>query len=60
MITSALTDESFDYQATAELFSGRNIRVRSRVLKYVRFAVRQRQFVSLLGNFQPMFSWEPI
>ena len=37
MITSAPTDESFDYQATAELFSGRNIRVRSRVLKYVRF-----------------------
>jgi hypothetical protein len=37
MITSAPTDERFDYQATAELFSGRNIRVRSRVLKYVRF-----------------------
>jgi hypothetical protein len=37
MITSASTDERFDYQATAELFSGRNIRVRSRVLKYVRF-----------------------
>jgi hypothetical protein len=37
MITSAQTDERFDYQATAELFSSRNIRVRSRVLKYVRF-----------------------
>jgi hypothetical protein len=37
MITSAQSDETFDYQATAELFTGKNIRVRSRVLKYVRF-----------------------
>ena len=37
MITSAQSDETFDYQATGELFTGKNIRVRSRVLKYVRF-----------------------
>jgi hypothetical protein len=37
MIMSAQSDETFDYQATAELFTGKNIRVQSRVLKYVRF-----------------------
>jgi hypothetical protein len=37
MITSAQSDETFDYQATAELFTGKNIRVRSRNLKYMRF-----------------------
>lgn len=30
-------DERFDYQATAELFPGKNHRARSRVLKYMRF-----------------------
>jgi hypothetical protein len=60
MITSAPTDERFDYQATAELFSGRNIRVRSRVLKYVRFdraaeairfAIEQLPADVLLGTY---------
>ena len=37
MITSAQADESFDYQATAELFPGKNIRGRSRVVRYMRF-----------------------
>ena len=37
MITSAQADESFDYQAMAELFPGKNIRGRSRVVKYMRF-----------------------
>jgi transposase len=31
------SDERFEYQAAAELFAGKNIRVRSRVLKYMRF-----------------------
>ena len=34
---SAQCDERFDYQATAELFPGKNHRVRSRVIKYMRF-----------------------
>ena len=38
MITSVGSDERFDYQAPAELFPGKNHRVRSRVLKYMRFA----------------------
>ena len=38
MITSVRADERFDYQATAELFPGKNHRLRSRVLKYMRFA----------------------
>ena len=38
MVTSVRSDERFDYQATAELFPGKNHRVRSRVLKYMRFA----------------------
>ena len=37
MITSAQCDERFDYRATAELFPGKNHRVRSRLLKYMRF-----------------------
>jgi len=37
MITNAQSDERFDYQSTAELFTGKNHRVRSRVLKYMRF-----------------------
>jgi hypothetical protein len=37
MIMHAQADETFDYQATAELFPGKNIRGRSRVLKYMRF-----------------------
>ncbi len=38
MIASAQPDEGFDYKATAELFPGRNIRVRSRAFKYKRFS----------------------
>ena len=37
MITNAQSDQSFDYHATAELFTGKNLRLRSRVVKYVRF-----------------------
>jgi hypothetical protein len=37
MITSAQSDEKFDYQAPAELFTSKSIRVRSRVVKYMRF-----------------------
>ena len=37
MITNAQSDEIFDYQATAELFPGKNARARPRVVKYMRF-----------------------
>ena len=37
-IANVPSDEGFDYQATAEFFLGKNYRVRSRVLKYMRFA----------------------
>jgi hypothetical protein len=37
MITSAQSDEIFDYEATAELFPGKSARARSRVVKYMRF-----------------------
>jgi hypothetical protein len=37
MITSAQSDERFDYQAPAELFPGKSIRGKSRVVKYMRF-----------------------
>jgi hypothetical protein len=37
MITSAQSEEIFDYQATAELFPGKNARARPRVVKYMRF-----------------------
>jgi hypothetical protein len=37
MITSAQSEESFDYLAAAELFPGKNIRTKLRVVKYVRF-----------------------
>jgi hypothetical protein len=37
IITNAQSDEKFDYQSTAELFPGKNHRIRSRVLKYMRF-----------------------
>jgi hypothetical protein len=35
---SVQSDERFDYQAPAELFPGKSHRVRSRILKYMRFA----------------------
>ena len=60
MITSAQFDQPFDYDTTAELFTCKNFRLRSRVLKYMRFNHAQMPFVSLLSNFRPMFSWEPI
>ena len=59
MITSA-SDEKFDYQATAELFTSKNIRVRSRVVKYmrfnhaadaIRFAIEQLPADVLLGAY---------
>ncbi len=37
MITNKPEAESFDYQAPAELFSSKNIRIQSRVVKYMRF-----------------------
>jgi hypothetical protein len=37
MITSAQSDQPFDYHATAELFTSKNIRLQSRVVKYMRF-----------------------
>ena len=38
MITGAQSEARFDYQAPAELFPGRSIKRKSRVLKYMRFA----------------------
>jgi hypothetical protein len=37
MITSAPSNERFDYQAPAELFPGKNTRAKSRAVKYMRF-----------------------
>lgn len=37
MITSAPSNEGFDYQAPAELFPGKNTRAKSRAVKYMRF-----------------------
>ena len=37
MITNEPGVERFDYQAPAELFSSKNIRIQSRVVKYMRF-----------------------
>jgi hypothetical protein len=37
MTTNARGAERFDYQAPAELFSSKNIRIQSRVVKYMRF-----------------------
>ena len=37
MTTNALSAETFDYKAPAELFSSKNIRIQSRVVKYLRF-----------------------
>ena len=37
MITNEPGAERFDYQAPAELFSSKNIRIQSRVVKYMRF-----------------------
>ena len=60
MITNAQSDERFDYQSTAELFPGKNHRVRSRVLKYmrfnhaadaVRFAIEKLPIEVLLGAY---------
>lgn len=37
MITNAPSAEGFDYKMPAELFSSKNIRIQSRVVKYLRF-----------------------
>ncbi len=37
MTTKTQTAEKIDYQAPAELFSSKNIRIQSRVVKYMRF-----------------------
>jgi hypothetical protein len=37
MTTDKRDAERFDYQAPAELFSSKNIRIQSRVVKYMRF-----------------------
>jgi hypothetical protein len=60
MITSAESDEPFDYQTMAELFTSKNIRIRSRVVKYmrfnhaadaIRFAIEQLPADVLLGAY---------
>lgn len=60
MVTSVQSDEKFDDQATAELFTSRSIRVRSRVVKYmrfnhaadaIRFAIEQLPADVLLGAY---------
>jgi hypothetical protein len=60
MITSAQSDEPFDYQVMAELFTSKNIRIRSRVVKYmrfnhaadaIRFAIEQLPADVLLGAY---------
>ncbi len=60
MITNAQSDEGFDYKAMAELFPGRNNRVRSRACKYkrfnnaadaIRFAIEQLPDEALLGAY---------
>jgi hypothetical protein len=60
MIMSAQSDEKFDFQAAAELFTSRSIRARSRVLKYmrfehaadaIRFAIEQLPADVLLGAY---------
>jgi hypothetical protein len=37
MITNAQSDQAFDFHATAELFTNKSFRLRSRVVKYMRF-----------------------
>lgn len=37
MVTNESGTERFDYQEPAELFSSKNIRIQSRVVKYMRF-----------------------
>jgi len=58
--TSEQSNERFDYQATAELFPGKNIWARCRVLKYmrfdraadaIRFAIEQLPADVLLGAY---------
>ena len=60
MIMRAEADETFDYQATAELFPGKNVRGRLRVPKYmrfdragdaIRFAIEQLPADVLLGAY---------
>jgi hypothetical protein len=60
MITSAQDQENFDYQASAELFPGKNIHARSRTVKYMRFdraadairyAIEQLPAAFLLGAY---------
>jgi hypothetical protein len=59
MSTNKRFGELFDYQARAELFPGRNTRVRSRAVKYmsfdraadaIQFAVEQLPADTLLGS----------
>jgi hypothetical protein len=37
MTVRSQADETFDYQASAELFPGKNVRAKSRVVGYMRF-----------------------
>jgi hypothetical protein len=60
MIACEESNEIFDYQATAELFPGKNARAKSRVVKYmrfdkaadaIRFAIEQLPTELLLGAY---------
>jgi len=60
MNTGVQSDERFDYKATAELFPGKNNRVRSRPFRYrrfdhaadaIRFAVEQLPTEVFLGAY---------
>jgi hypothetical protein len=60
MIGCEESNERFDYQATAELFPGKNARAKSRVVKYmrfdkaadaIRFAIEQLPTELLLGAY---------
>ena len=60
MMTSAQVDESFDYQATAELFPAKTFGEGHVLLNICDLTTRQTLFVSPSNDFRPMFSWELI
>ena len=60
MIARAQSDERFDYQAPAELFSSKSIRVKSRVFKYMRFEHAADAVRLAIEKLPSDFSWESI